>query len=281
MQVNKRAFTLIELLVVIAIIAILAAILFPVFAKVREKARMTTCLSNEKQLGLGIAQYEQDNNETIMPCIMWINGTGQTLTDWEDLIYPYTKSTGVYKCPDNQRNTVPYNLSDGGAAQYYPGGGVGLTSYALNQQTYFAVSAANAGNDVPWTLNKITDPANNIAILESTAEQPEFNVDNTTRFMSPPYGPPRNGHKWEGCIFAGHAAGLSNFLMSDGHAKSLHLMNTLDSVDGGAGGSTNMWLYDAHYSFKVNGSWPCTGGNGSTPTNAYTVLSTTQGYFPG
>jgi len=65
MNTTKRGFTLIELLVVIAIIAILAAILFPVFAKVREKARQTSCLSNEKQLGLAITQYVQDYDEKL------------------------------------------------------------------------------------------------------------------------------------------------------------------------------------------------------------------------
>lgn len=277
-----RGFTLIELLVVIAIIAILSAVLFPVFAKAREKARQTACLSNEKQLGLGIAQYEQDNDETIIPCIIWINGQGQPFTDWEDLIFPYTKDQGVYKCPDNQRNNVAYNLNGGGAAQYYPGGGVGWTSYALNQQTYFAVAAAQYGNWVPWTLNKITSPADNIAIVESTAEQPEYNVDNSTRFMSPPYGPPLNGHTWEGCIFAGHAGSYANFLMSDGHAKSMHLMYTLDSADGGAGGSVNMWLYNASYTFSNNGPWPSYGfGSGENPVTAKQVLQTTQSYFPG
>ena len=67
---RKSGFTLIELLVLIAIIAILAAILFPVFAKVREKARQISCLSNMKQLGLGFAQYTQDNDEAY-PCGMW------------------------------------------------------------------------------------------------------------------------------------------------------------------------------------------------------------------
>src|SRR5579872_7119000 len=96
---RNKGFTLIELLVVIAIIAILAAILFPVFAKVREKARQTSCLSNEKQLGLGILQYTQDNDESFMPSdngAVGMNGHG-----WASRIYPYVKSTGVYSCPDD------------------------------------------------------------------------------------------------------------------------------------------------------------------------------------
>src|SRR5579862_7576250 len=96
MKSSKRyGFTLIELLVVIAIIAILAAILFPVFAKVREKARQTSCESNMKQLGLGFIQYVQDNDET-MPVPADAYGEG-----WAGHIYPYIKSTGVFGCPDD------------------------------------------------------------------------------------------------------------------------------------------------------------------------------------
>jgi len=99
----RRGFTLIELLVVIAIIAILAAILFPVFARAREKARQASCLSNVKQLGLGILMYVQDYDER-MPVFApgWgVNpsppGTG---CDWWEGIYPYVKNYQIYVCPD-------------------------------------------------------------------------------------------------------------------------------------------------------------------------------------
>jgi len=89
-----RAFTLIELLAVIAIIAILAAILFPVFAQAREKARQTTCLSNMKQIGLGIMQYNQDYDQTFM---MSEYGSGDTQIVWYAMIYPYIKNGNTYK----------------------------------------------------------------------------------------------------------------------------------------------------------------------------------------
>ncbi|OIO91395.1 MAG: hypothetical protein AUJ92_16615 [Armatimonadetes bacterium CG2_30_59_28] len=103
----KKGFTLIELLVVIAIIAILAAILFPVFAKAREKARQTSCLSNIKQLGLGAMMYVQDFDETYFPrwqpitvypapadAIWWLPRPG-----YASLLDPYTKSTQIGVCP--------------------------------------------------------------------------------------------------------------------------------------------------------------------------------------
>jgi prepilin-type N-terminal cleavage/methylation domain-containing protein/prepilin-type processing-associated H-X9-DG protein len=93
----QSAFTLIELLVVIAIIAILAAILFPVFAKVREKARQTSCASNQKQLALAMLQYTQDNDE-YFPLSNLQSVTGQV--GWANLIEPYVKSVAAYHCPD-------------------------------------------------------------------------------------------------------------------------------------------------------------------------------------
>ena len=107
-----RGFTLIELLVVIAIIAILAAILFPVFAKAREKARQTSCASNEKRLGLAFVQYSQDYDE-YYPCGVVASG-GQEWTlgvGWAGEIYPYVKSTGVFTCPDDYFPATPTEIS--------------------------------------------------------------------------------------------------------------------------------------------------------------------------
>src|SRR2546422_8211142 len=114
-RTRKRAFTLIELLVVIAIIAILAAILFPVFAQAREKARMATCLSNAKQIGLALQMYTQDYDETLL-WNPYPGGKGQGSVRgcpgdlpslvWTELLRPYTKSTGIYQCPSISAGTT-------------------------------------------------------------------------------------------------------------------------------------------------------------------------------
>jgi prepilin-type N-terminal cleavage/methylation domain-containing protein/prepilin-type processing-associated H-X9-DG protein len=109
----RGGFTLIELLVVIAIIAILAAILFPVFAQAREKARQISCTSNLKQLSLGFMQYVQDNDETF-PAINDSDKPSNQVSSgdiryWPYAIYPYVKSVGVYHCPDDSSgNAVSY-----------------------------------------------------------------------------------------------------------------------------------------------------------------------------
>jgi prepilin-type N-terminal cleavage/methylation domain-containing protein/prepilin-type processing-associated H-X9-DG protein len=98
---TRRGFTLIELLVVIAIIAILAAILFPVFARARENARRTSCLSNLKQIGLGVMQYTQDYDEKYP---MGFRGSGVNQTWFLDTA-PYLKSVEVFRCPSDPIGT--------------------------------------------------------------------------------------------------------------------------------------------------------------------------------
>jgi prepilin-type N-terminal cleavage/methylation domain-containing protein/prepilin-type processing-associated H-X9-DG protein len=99
MKFTRRAFTLIELLVVIAIIAILAAILFPVFARARERARSTACLSNTKQLGLALMQYVQDYDE-MLPLYLYRDSPGGTaIKGWHNVLLPYYKSSQILLCP--------------------------------------------------------------------------------------------------------------------------------------------------------------------------------------
>jgi prepilin-type N-terminal cleavage/methylation domain-containing protein len=107
---KNQAFTLIELLVVIAIIAILAAILFPVFAQAREAARKTSCLSNLKQMGLGMLMYTQDYDEKM---VLWEQGSGNYFFDgqgfamtFDRIIQPYVKNNLISGCPSDLSDKV-------------------------------------------------------------------------------------------------------------------------------------------------------------------------------
>lgn len=104
-----RGFTLIELLIVIAIISILAAILFPVFARARENARRTSCLSNVRQLGMAFQQYFQDYDEQF-PLLG--KGTGNAGTSWFFTMQPYIKSTQMLRCPSDTATNWPQSEQD-------------------------------------------------------------------------------------------------------------------------------------------------------------------------
>lgn len=107
---RNTGFTLIELLVVIAIIAILAAILFPVFARARENARRASCQSNLKQLGLSVMQYTQDYDEKYPYVEMGLSTDGMTTGNfllWTDVVQPYMKSFQVIRCPSSTTNNAP------------------------------------------------------------------------------------------------------------------------------------------------------------------------------
>ncbi|NUQ00416.1 MAG: DUF1559 domain-containing protein [Armatimonadetes bacterium] len=136
---RSSAFTLIELLVVIAIIAILAAILFPVFAKAREKARQSSCSSNVKQIGVACMQYVQDYDENYPASLIGASGgqgpvtrSGQFTTFWnnEDLVFPYVKNVQVFWCP-SMRSTVSYTWNYGFNSRLCPDLRAGGTPIAM------------------------------------------------------------------------------------------------------------------------------------------------------
>jgi prepilin-type N-terminal cleavage/methylation domain-containing protein/prepilin-type processing-associated H-X9-DG protein len=159
---SKYGFTLIELLVVIAIIAILAAILFPVFAQAREKARAISCASNMKQIGLAFLQYEQDYDESNpVPYYFIFNPpTMGAQGGWGGDIFPYVKSAGVYSCPD-----------DGSTGAGVIGPFNKVISYAFNANLYngrewdtFFSGAGSFGN-----IAKYTSPSNTVELFEVAA----------------------------------------------------------------------------------------------------------------
>src|SRR6266542_4827523 len=135
-RAERRGFTLIELLVVIAIIAILAAILFPVFAQAREKARETQCMSNSRNMGNAVLMYAQDYDEAIVPWYTYPEYAGEDrrLRTWTYKLQPYIKNggeltvdpTGIFKCPSytNEKFVAAAEAVDcdgpGGISPYLP-----------------------------------------------------------------------------------------------------------------------------------------------------------------
>ena len=235
---NQRGFTLIELLVVIAIIAILAAILFPVFQSVREKARAISCLSNEKQQGLALVQYSQDYDEQLVPSWIGYPTVGfPGSARWMDVIYPYVKSTGIFTDPDSYTKYVPVPAGSTVASNdptsspvvaYRAENG----GYALNT-AYFADTTVNpptpisdsllAGKNVR-SLSSLADPAGTVWVVDFQNHADSFQCNWSTIAAQPPIcttASPRT----LGC--GGYLAelhqGRVNTLFCDGHSKALTL----------------------------------------------------------
>jgi prepilin-type N-terminal cleavage/methylation domain-containing protein/prepilin-type processing-associated H-X9-DG protein len=174
---RQAGFTLIELLVVIAIIAILASILFPVFARARENARRSSCQSNLKQIGLGLAQYAQDYSENLPYAFYGSSGNGSTPTaplyKWMDATYPYVKSEQLYTCPSDSA-AQPYKYYQNLTAPSDQNYG----SYTINAMYRYDVTALRqpptGGNFANYQagcpLSRIQDPAGTVHVMDRIAD---------------------------------------------------------------------------------------------------------------
>ncbi|RYX83362.1 DUF1559 domain-containing protein [bacterium] len=202
---KRSGFTLIELLVVIAIIAILAAILFPAFARARENARRTSCASNLKQIGLGVLQYQQDYDERY-PIRAYGPSPGNYVV-WGQVIQPYIKSTQLFQCPSNTKGQV---ITDGETAALPQV----ATGYAMNPR--FDQLSTAAINEVSRKI-LVGERTSNYA--NSGMAWWDWGNSGSTGFAN------------EG--FGGHL-GTMNLLYADGHVKSLKGTATV-------GGGFNQW----------------------------------------
>ncbi len=272
----RRGFTLIELLVVIAIIAILASILFPVFQKVRENARRASDASNLKQLGLAEIQYSQDADEKYSgPFKDLANTTGSDRMHWGEIIYPFTRSYGVYLdpnqsthmandgmqggkyadgtlinkdiCPggNNQPCGVDYSMNciitpDEGATYGRPADGTGIGTGAPD-------GPGSAYDAEPVTLSKLTAPSETIYITDGRLQDNLWDGNSTDVTPGTYYGD--NWTAGDSCGWGcsppdhnnfdkRHADG-ANVLWYDGHVKWLR--NSMKTTGKYPGGSPYYW----------------------------------------
>ncbi len=217
---RQRGFTLIELLVVIAIIAILAAILFPVFARAREKARQSSCLSNMKQIALGFMMYAQDYDEcwgftTWYDCYDTSNNWRPGAMGWPISLQPYIKNRQVLVCPSDAEKACMSKY--GGNQGYYPM--LVAAGYTPAADTQAALAAAfplsyAANVYLGWSQNAnsmalIVNPARCFLVSELGMGSYSYSVF----YMYPGYGSPT---RWE--AGARHNEGR-NWVFCDGHVK--------------------------------------------------------------
>lgn len=249
MQSTKRAFTLIELLVVIAIIAILAAILFPVFARARENARRASCMSNMKQLGLAFMQYTQDYDEQL-PIDDYpksANGNSPGAHSWDVSIAPYAGvkvqsglSPQIFRCPSDSSDgtlrsyAIPYfnnYAPDGGSSTVFGRDptdtfivGVNIASIPEPATTLLLVEHPSSLSGVmPVVINYFGSYSESYVLAPIDAAVPGYGQDSGS------LGHPSHFDGW-------------NYLFSDGHVKWLHPQQTLGSATYAYQAmSDNMW----------------------------------------
>lgn len=250
---RRRGFTLIELLVVIAIIALLAAILFPVFARARENARKSSCANNMKQLGLAMIQYAQDFDEMTVPIRMTASAGAPGFV-WPQCVAAYVKTPYVFVCPSvggSRPQTYTYNFNVGMSPS---GGGRNLA-------------------DIPWvsktpSLLEARATANFDSLIFLTPSGTATKYGGLGRWLNTPTSPHQDDN-------AANPKGdrhmdTSNYLFVDGHVKALPYHQAVEGTEFPIGqGKAHVrdgMDYNCDGYFGGPGTTPAN-GDGSTPAN--------------
>ena len=235
---KRQGFTLIELLVVIAIIAILAAILFPVFAKARERARASSCMNNMKQLGTGLYTYLNDWDE-YFPQTRARHPRGDTHWNWKRALRSTIKSNAVYLCPSNDyawRNAEFTGVPGDESNSTWPNPQDKLpNSYGVNGGAF----GHTAGTD-PRSVADFPDPAGQIFLLESRGGYPDLGPWMLTATL---------GEDSTKGYFQTHGGKSScNWLFADTHAKAMTIQQTMSPRE--------MWHNDDAFSTGIGPQGP-------------------------
>lgn len=228
---SKKGFTLIELLVVIAIIAILAAILFPVFARAREAARKTSCTNNLKQIATSAAMYSQDYDERVVPSYLAAPQNGYNDIRWMGLLLPYTKNHQIYVCPSTALDREPNPLNPRVTAyahQHNNLGWNGSVSLAQVQKPAETIFFHDVGEFPSW------------AAFNQDPDREDFRLSGWGKDYSRRYD--QQAH--DATTVANRHSGMCNIAFLDGHVKSMKASQVaqpyyLDATT--RGGPGDMW----------------------------------------
>ncbi len=248
-QGNALGFTLIELLVVIAIIALLAAILFPVFSRARENARKSACLNNLKQLGLGFQQYTQDYDEMLPAGNSAANGFWGE--GWAGGIYPYVKSTQIYRCPND--TTAPSAAPN-----------VNQVSYANNiNLNYLGCNSGPAA-----ALANIQKPARQVLLTETQGTT----TDVTNIVENRSCATPGDTGCWQNAVNGSDGSVKMGTGITGGRSLGSYTLFTTNPrhFDG-----ANYLLIDGHVKYYLP-SQVSSGWNNASPTGAQSGTATSS-----